>query len=207
MSAKKSVPQRRPRRPGAERRIDILAAARRVFIRLGYAAATIREVAAEADVNHASMYRLFQSKEELFEESVAAPLEKAMLHGIEPVAGEIGIIAATEHFVADMLVAMNELGPLLNVVFGDAERAEHFYRHHLQPALSRIQANAESNLPTWNHSGVDVGVIARMIYGICWFLALDQRYGDGKKKATADVANEVSHILLNGMLARPPRSA
>jgi AcrR family transcriptional regulator len=207
MASSGSVSQRRPRRPSAERRIEILAAARRVFIRSGFAAATIREVAAEADVNHAMMYRFFRSKEELFEEAVAAPLEEAMLHTLVPVAGEAGLAAATERFVVDLLVAMEDLGPLSNVVFGDAARAEHFYRHHLQPALLRIQANAERNLVMWDHATFDVGVIARMIYGICWFLALDQRYGDGPDGSPADVAKQVTHVLLNGMLARPPRSA
>lgn len=205
MPADRSAPQRRPRRPSAERRLEILAAARRVFVRSGFAATTIRDIAVEADVNHAMMYRFFRSKEELFEEAVAAPLEEAMLHTLDPIAGEAGVAVAvaTERFVVDLLVAMNELGPLLNVVFGDAERAEHFYRHHLEPGLARLQANAESNLGSWDHAEFDVGVVARMIYGICWFIALDQRYGDGPEKSSADLGKQVTRVLLHGMLARP----
>jgi len=49
----KEARQRRSRRSQAERRQEILSAARPVFLTSGYAGATVREIAAEADVNDA----------------------------------------------------------------------------------------------------------------------------------------------------------
>jgi len=52
------------------RRADVLAAARRLFAKNGYARTSIREIAAEADVNHALVVTYFGGKEALFLEVV-----------------------------------------------------------------------------------------------------------------------------------------
>jgi AcrR family transcriptional regulator len=52
------------------RRADVLAAARRLFAKNGYAGTSIRAIAAEADVNHALVVTYFGGKEALFMEAV-----------------------------------------------------------------------------------------------------------------------------------------
>ena len=52
------------------RRADVLAAARRLFAKDGYARTSIRAIAAEADVNHALVVTYFGGKEALFMEAV-----------------------------------------------------------------------------------------------------------------------------------------
>jgi AcrR family transcriptional regulator len=54
---------RRPRRPAAERRRQILAAARALFAERGYHATTTRDLAAAADINDALIYRYFPDKQ------------------------------------------------------------------------------------------------------------------------------------------------
>ncbi|MGF1429040.1 helix-turn-helix domain-containing protein [Kitasatospora sp. LaBMicrA B282] len=56
---------RRPRKPAAERRAEILAAARRLFAERGFHATTTRDLAAAADINDALLYRYFANKEEI----------------------------------------------------------------------------------------------------------------------------------------------
>jgi AcrR family transcriptional regulator len=80
----KEARQRRSRRSRAERRQEILSAARPVFLTSGYAGATVREIAAEADVNDAVLYRSFSTKEQMFEEAVARPLEEAVCAALQP---------------------------------------------------------------------------------------------------------------------------
>jgi AcrR family transcriptional regulator len=64
---KPATPVRRGRRPGASTtRQDILDAARARFASDGYAATTIRRIAADADVNPSLVMQFFTSKEELF---------------------------------------------------------------------------------------------------------------------------------------------
>jgi AcrR family transcriptional regulator len=58
-----SVSARRPRRPAAERRLQILAAARGLFAERGFHATTTRDLAAAADINDALIYRYFPDKQ------------------------------------------------------------------------------------------------------------------------------------------------
>lgn len=54
---------RRPRRPAAERRRQILDAARVLFAERGFHATTTRDLAAAADINDALLYRYFPDKQ------------------------------------------------------------------------------------------------------------------------------------------------
>jgi AcrR family transcriptional regulator len=63
----------RKRRPTSEVRSLILAAARDLFARRGYQATTTRDIATEAGVNEAMIYRHFGTKSNLFETAVGEP--------------------------------------------------------------------------------------------------------------------------------------
>jgi AcrR family transcriptional regulator len=104
---------RRPRRPSTERREDVLAAARSEFVKSGYAGATVREIA--ADVNDAMLYRFFPTKEQLFEEAIAAPLEEAITNAFRPAPSDAEVRKVSEDFVRDLLEAMRDIAPLLTV--------------------------------------------------------------------------------------------
>lgn len=54
-----------PRRRPAERPVEILEAAERVFTRCGYDRATTREIAAEAGVSEGTLYNYFNSKRDI----------------------------------------------------------------------------------------------------------------------------------------------
>jgi AcrR family transcriptional regulator len=56
---------RRDRRRDADRR-ELLAAAERVFTRVGYAAASVRDIASEAGISVGGVYQLVASKDELY---------------------------------------------------------------------------------------------------------------------------------------------
>ena len=69
---------RRGRRPGGvDTRGAILEAARRMFGTSGYHAATIRAIAAEAEVDPALVMHYFGTKEDLFAASIRLPLRPA----------------------------------------------------------------------------------------------------------------------------------
>jgi len=65
MSPSEKQRQRRERRPRDERVADIMQAARSVFCRKGYEAASTAEIATQAGVVEGSLYRYFPSKREL----------------------------------------------------------------------------------------------------------------------------------------------
>jgi AcrR family transcriptional regulator len=75
-------PSSRTRLSAEERRVAILAAARRVFGNAGYHEATTRDIAAAAGVSEALLYQHFPGKRQLFEQLVqdaAADLERRLV--------------------------------------------------------------------------------------------------------------------------------
>lgn len=70
-----SSPARRPRRSSAEVRTLVLQAAAETFAREGYAGATTREIARGAGVLESTMFRIFPTKDSLYEAAVIQPFE------------------------------------------------------------------------------------------------------------------------------------
>ena len=197
-----SAPPRRPRKPGHVRREQVLAAARVEFTTTGFAGTTIRQIAAAADVNDAMLYRLFATKEQLFEESVAAPLERAIRASAVPVSEYAGVRRVSERFMADLMRSMREVTPLLTAVLSDYERGSHFYRERFQPALSDLTSVAETNLELWEHRQFDPQLLIRVAIGICWFLALDERFGDRPALDAEVLGPELLSVIFDGLRAR-----
>jgi AcrR family transcriptional regulator len=194
--------ERRARRPSTERREEILDAARRVFLMSGYAGATVREIAAAADVNDAVLYRSFSTKEQMFEEAIAAPLEEAVNAAFRSAPGDPEVRAVSEAFVQDLLEAMRDIAPLLMVVLGDAERGATFYRQRFQPALSRLREIIDTNLPMWSHRDFDPDLAAMAVVGMCLFIALHNRFGDTPTDEPHQIAPELLSIVWDGLRAR-----
>jgi AcrR family transcriptional regulator len=78
--APEPTPSTRPRkrRSSAEVRELVVVAARELFARRGYQATTTRDVAMEAGVNEATIYRHFGTKTKLFETAVGEPYHNFM---------------------------------------------------------------------------------------------------------------------------------
>lgn len=70
-----SSPVRRPRRSSTEVRALVLQAAAEAFAREGYAGATTREIARHAGVLESTMFRIFPTKDSLYEAAVVQPFE------------------------------------------------------------------------------------------------------------------------------------
>jgi AcrR family transcriptional regulator len=91
---------RRPRRPAAERRAQILAAARALFADRGFDGTTTRDLAAAADINDALIYRYFPDKQSilaaLIDEAIAVfqALPKLPDHAPLPLAELLELIGA-----------------------------------------------------------------------------------------------------------------
>jgi len=190
-----------------ERRRLVVDAARAKFVELGYAGASMREIAKAADVREAVLYQHFSSKQELFEEAIAQPLEAAMNTQIElysqPVDDGQEIRGRSELFIRDMLDAMQDVGPLLGaVLLSDRERATAFYRAHLKPALDRGRQETANNAHLWDARDFDADLAVRMAWATCWFLSLEQRLGEGITTPNDKLAEQIVAILYDGLRAR-----
>jgi AcrR family transcriptional regulator len=100
-------PAARRERARAEARQDILLAAAEVFARRGYAAATLAELAAAAGFAAPSLYRYFQSKDEIFRSIVElvrheigatfeAPVDRAA-----PLAARLEALLAAQYLLVE----------------------------------------------------------------------------------------------------------
>jgi AcrR family transcriptional regulator len=197
------APTRRRRRPAKERRAEILEAARREFVRLGYSGATFKKIAETADVNEAMLFRFFGTKEQLYEEAIVAPLEEAINHALAPVTGDAEIRELTETFVEELLEGMDDIAPMLIVVLGDDDRGLRFWRERLEPALDRMVEQIEANLDVWAHREFDPHLTFRAVVGMCLFIALDARFGSRDHGGPADIAPELLSLFWDGLRARP----
>jgi len=113
----------------ASTRERLLDAAREVFARDGLRSATTREIAQVAGVNEVTLFRLFQSKQNL----LAAVLERESAEGPEPSLekpAEAGqeLKGIVQEYVAKYSARVRKNVPLLRVLFGEIQ---HFQEHEL----------------------------------------------------------------------------
>lgn len=101
------TPKRRGPRSGADSRQRLLTAARATFGEQGYDAATVRTIAARADIDPAMVNHHFGGKEQLFAAAVALPVDPAELTA-ELVAGDPQQLA--ERLLQRFLTVWDETG-------------------------------------------------------------------------------------------------
>ena len=81
MSLFQPLAEKRP--PDSERRMQILAAAERAFVRLGFHATSMQNVADEAGMSAGNLYRYFPSKEAIVEELCNCDADERARHFAE----------------------------------------------------------------------------------------------------------------------------
>jgi TetR/AcrR family transcriptional regulator len=201
------TPTRGRRLSAEERRTEILRSSKEVFLRSGLAGARIRDLAAHAGINDATLYHYFASKEELFDAAVAEPLRAAVAattaKAIPPFdAGGDVMREHTEAFIYDLLAAMEEVGPLLGVVlFGEQQTGQKYWRELIEPMLDQVHAIARRNMPIWHHRDYDPELAVDTIFGATFFLAIQDRFSGGKPPDLRLTARRLCTLLFEGMAA------
>lgn len=124
------------RRPGSETKAVILAAARERFAADGYERATIRAIAADADIDPSMVMRYFGNKERLFAAAAEFDLELPDLSNIP--ADRVGD-ALAEHFLErwerdEALLILLRAGVTNDAV---AERMRTIFAAQLAPVIAK----------------------------------------------------------------------
>lgn len=121
---------------------EILAAARREFIRCGFASARIRDISVATGTSDAKIYRLFPSKQALFDEVLSESL-RVLVDQIRAMVAEFPTASRSARFELArrtqerVLRLFEEVAPLLGVaLFHDSEVGRRFYNDTLWPALT-----------------------------------------------------------------------
>lgn len=192
-----------------ERRVQILAAAREVFLADGMAGARTRRIAEVAGVNEALLYQHFTSKEEIFEEAVVRPLHEV----VATVTGAGSALPTfdaegraqhdlTEEYLAELLRTFLEVAPLLGVVlFSERAAGERFYAEAIGPLAETISTVVRESFPTWSHRDFDPGLVTISVIGACISLSLEHHFA-GRPVDVAATARQLTDLLFFGLLPR-----
>jgi AcrR family transcriptional regulator len=196
-------PRKRPRRaylPAAERRKSIIAAAQKVFGRTNLKGARTRDIARAAEVNQATLFEHFESKEALFHAAVVQPLIDAMRGMHERVevyetAGspeELGKLA--ESSTQRNLEEVINIFPLLTAaLFSEPELGRKLYREQVAPLL-RQRGDV---LRTVVKDGIDPRFVSLTSFGMLFALAMDRYFG-GSKQDLSELAAQFNRLSTTG---------
>ncbi|MGH9000014.1 MAG: TetR/AcrR family transcriptional regulator [Acidimicrobiia bacterium] len=204
-----SIPTRR-QVAAAERRAQILAASRKVFLARGLAGARTRQIAEEAGVKEAILYSHFASKEDIFAAAVFDPLEELVNEIVERVnlIGGANAQAGQRVFLEEnrkALEVMQEVVPLLGVaLFSNVAIGRRFFVERLAPLLEHWAQVTENAMEGWAHRPIDPRIVMISAWGMHFGLALDAAMRD-KELDTVKTTKEISDLLYYG-LAHTPKS-
>ena len=198
----------RQRMSAAERRQQLLDAARAAFIQNGFSGTRTKDICMAAGVSEAMLYQHFKSKQEIFELAVLERLSELVTE-LATVAARFGdssdgrnrramSYSLHEHVLAGML----EITPLLGVtLFSDRDAGAEFYETRMRPLLERATRSIEEGLRQWTHPDVDPAIMTAIIFGTYSWLSLQAAFG-GDRFEIPVVARELTDLLARGLSSR-----
>jgi AcrR family transcriptional regulator len=197
---------RRTRLQAPERRRQTLIAAREVFLEVGFNRARTKEIAERAGIGEPFMFRLFESKEELYRQSVEQPLvdvvEDFRRDAIALLSGERHGLIALEQLNQLILDTVLEITPLVGAaLLSDLSRGRILYRSD----LVRIFSGLQKELGNWGSSTKDGKVIMRIILGAHFGMAMAQTFGR-RSLDKQDVVQWLTLLLERGLPLFPVAS-
>lgn len=194
-----------------DRRAQIIESARDVFAEKGFAAARTREIAAQAGINEAMLYRHFPSKEELFEASVLEAIDAAInraLANADGISNDLtGSPAQIEdgvrRFFADLSFLAIELGPLIGTtMFGPDSAVRELLCQRLEAYFTIARDITAGGMPEWINEGVDIRMGLEFVFGALWFTGALGQIG-GRRVDVQEMIDQVTALVYSGFL-RPP---
>lgn len=160
----------RARMPEAERLRRLCEAAEEVFVRDGYTAARMDEVAGGAGMSKRTLYQLFPSKAELFEATIAAALEP--VHLDSDLDGEPDTRRALTRILERMgrhLLSQRQTA-IFRLVIAEAHRspelAEASHRAMLGRGSNVLERRIAGDVARGNLEVADAAAAARLLYGM-----------------------------------------
>ncbi|CDO88574.1 TetR/AcrR family transcriptional regulator [Mycobacterium triplex] len=185
----------------AERKAQISTAAQEVFVESGLAMARTKEIADRAGITEAFMFRLFDSKEELYQTAIEDPAAEL----VRSWADEIRRCVDHGDAAVDTLLAINEKGiailsdlaPLFVIaVFSQMERGKRFYRQIVEPALS--QPLLSTPVASWDSEKVNTEVMWRALFGVQLGIVIRHQMTNIPID-TPEVARQLTHMIVTGI--------
>lgn len=172
-------PQQRRRLPASERRAQIIASAREVFVEQGVNGARTREIAQRAGITEAYLYRHFHSKDEIFQLAVDEPLD-AFLTRLRDETRElaarndvdrVGVLLRCHEL---MLECMVQIAPLVAAALLSRRSAnDQFYTDHLFPRLRKVLVEIIPDITGYPLEAFELDMFVDAFIGIHLTIALE----------------------------------
>lgn len=194
----------RTRLKSADRKAQIVAAAREVFIEQGINGARSREIAERAGITEAYLYRHFHSKEEIFRVAVDAPLKELIEHLRQETheLAERDDVTRAEvllHCHELFLDFMVEMAPLIAAaLFSDPNPRHEFYTDYLFPRLRGVLEVIIPEITGRSVQEFELDVFVEAMIGIHLTVALESLL-DGKRVDVPHVAKQITEMFAPGV--------
>jgi AcrR family transcriptional regulator len=209
MPVVESVDQtRRKRLKSADRKAQIVAAAREVFIEQGINGARSKEIAERAGITEAYLYRHFHSKGEIFRVAIDAPLKELIEHLRQETheLAERDDVTRAEvllHCHELFLDFMVEMAPLIAAaLFSDPDPRHEFYTDYLFPNLRGVLEVIIPEITGRSVKEFEVDVFVEAMIGIHLTVSLESLL-DGKSVDVPHVARQITEMFAPGVGRRP----
>ena len=194
------VAEKRTRLRNSDRRAQIIAAAREVFVEQGLNGSRSRLIAERAGITEAYLYRLFHSKEEIYLLAVEAPLNDL----IESLKRETHELAQRDDVKrAEVLLRFHELllGCMVNVapLIAAALLSEtEFYADYLFPNLRDALASIIPDITGRPLKDFELDLFVEATIGIHLTLALEALF-DKRPVDVAESARQITEMFAPGV--------
>jgi AcrR family transcriptional regulator len=201
-SSEGKLPRRRP----AERPVEILEAAERVFSRCGYDRATTREIAAQAGVSEGTLYNYFSSKRDIFlglmdmiDEDLRKESQAMRVGGIEDalvqvIAGRLRF--ARKHPLTILTIQQAMLDPEIGRYF-DSQVSEG--QDHMMAAFKEL---FEAGVLRAIDPFVAEEALGSMMMGLTVGIELASRGHHRDPMEPEEIARALVDVLMNGLRAK-----
>ena len=192
--------RRRAYLPASERRRRIIVAAQAVFARTSLQGARTRELAKAAEVNQATLFEHFESKEDLFVAAVVQPLLEVM-QGMRDRAQAYRASTSLKEMLAlgqassqRHLESMVQVYPLLaTALFSDPELGKKLYCEQIAPLLQERGEVMRGVVK----DGIDSDLLALAAFGMFFAVAMDQAFR-GQKDDLPTIAKKLTELVAFG---------
>jgi AcrR family transcriptional regulator len=167
-------PQGRRQRRIARRRQEILAAAARVFASKGFAQASTKEIADEADVAEGTLYNYFGSKRDMLL-AIASETETpavAALQAVEGMDDRAAMIAMFEKALDISQAQLPFTQTLFSAAWMDDDILQQFVAAQLQRSYEHIKTYIAQRIAAGAFRPLDPGLGARLVMGMYGSLIL-----------------------------------
>lgn len=200
-----SEPVAAPRRKylrAEERRKQIILAAQEVFARSNLQGARTRDIAKAADVNQATLFEHFDSKEALFHAAVVEPLIEAMqgmydrVHAYQAAETRDELLSLAQVSAGNHIESLIEVFPLLTAsLFSDADLGKKLYLEQIVPLLKQRGEVLDGLLK----DSIDPEFAGLALFGVMFAIAMDQTF-KGRTAETPDLARQLVQFAALGFL-------